>query len=441
MESSIDRLRLRHILTLAVLCLLLLGVLMVQSASVRVGGPITWSWSPDAWRHLWMVLVGFAVYLIVGRINDRRLLPLSAPPSKSPVYWLLAAAAILGISVFLPVIGSSGGGAQRWVAFGPVRFQPSELAKWAVVLWLAYRLCRPETRYQGFLRGTCLTLAPVGFLVLLTVIEDFGTAALIGGVSLLMLVVGRVPWLHLAAIVPPAFAGAFLFVYTEPYRWKRMTSFLQPFADARGEGYHMVQSLLSFTTGGLLGTGMGNGVQKLGYLPEDTTDFIFAVICEELGLFGAALVISLYGAMLFVAWQALRASASTPSSATSTLSTDTESRNTFSQLLIFGITAMVVSQALINIAVATVSVPTKGLSLPLVSFGGTGVIMTCAALGLLHAIIRRKELEMSDAPDPAASTTDSPSYTPAGSQTDSPSIPSVSTPAAASVSLSGAQPA
>jgi cell division protein FtsW len=401
MDSSIDRLRLRHILTLSVICLLLLGVLMVQSASVKVGGPITWSWSPDAWRHLWMVLAGFAAYLIVGRLNDRKLLPLNNPPSRSPAHWLLAAAAILGIAVFLPVIGSSGGGAQRWVQFGAFRFQPSELAKWATVLWLAYRLCRPEARYQGFFRGTLITLIPVGFLVLLTVLEDFGTAALIATVALGILIVGRTPWLHLLAIVPPGLTAAFLFVYTEPYRWRRMTSFLDPFADPKGEGYHMVQSLLSFTTGGLLGTGMGNGVQKLGYLPEDTTDFIFAVICEELGLFGAALTLSLYAAILFVAWQALRAlttpTADTPPrSLPLTSAEDTSTRNTFTQLLIFGITMMVVTQAIINIAVATVSVPTKGLSLPLVSFGGTGLVMACAALGLMHAIIRRKELEIAD---------------------------------------------
>jgi cell division protein FtsW len=133
----------------------------------------------------------------------------------------------------------------------------------------------------------------------------------------------------------------------------------------------MVQSLLSFSTGGIFGTGLGNGVQKLGYLPEDTTDFIFAVICEELGIFGALLTIALYLGILFVAWQSVK-----------------DKRDDFGRLLAFGTASMVGLQAAINMAVATVSVPTKGLSLPLVSAGGSGLVITCAAMGLLYSVTR-----------------------------------------------------
>jgi cell division protein FtsW len=150
-------------------------------------------------------------------------------------------------------------------------------------------------------------------------------------------------------------------------------AFMDPFADPQGKGYHMIQSLLSFSTGGVFGRGLGNGIQKLGYLPEDTTDFIFAVICEELGLFGACLTIALYLGIIYVAFQIVK-----------------QSRDAFGRLLAFGIGAMIGTQALINIAVATVSVPTKGLSLPLISAGGTGLIITCGALGLLHSITRHR---------------------------------------------------
>ena len=136
----------------------------------------------------------------------------------------------------------------------------------------------------------------------------------------------------------------------------------------------MVQSLLSFSSGGLTGRGLGNGIQKLGYLPEDTTDFIFAVICEELGLFGAMLTVALYLGIMFVAWQTIRAR-----------------KDQFGRLLAFGIASMIGLQAAINIAVATVSVPTKGLSLPLVSAGGSGLVITCAALGLLYSVTRHEE--------------------------------------------------
>src|SRR5205814_2836418 len=145
---------------------------------------------------------------------------------------------------------------------------------------------------------------------------------------------------------------------------------MNPYANPK-EGYHIIQSLLSFATGGITGKGLGNGIQKLGYLPEDTTDFIFAVVCEELGLFGALLTVALYLGILFVTWQAVK-----------------QKRDSFGRLLAFGVGAMVTLQAMINIAVATVSVPTKGLSLPLVSAGGSGLIITCAALGLLYSVSR-----------------------------------------------------
>jgi cell division protein FtsW len=133
----------------------------------------------------------------------------------------------------------------------------------------------------------------------------------------------------------------------------------------------MIQSLLSFATGGVTGRGLGNGIQKLGYLPEDTTDFIFAVICEELGLFGALLTVALYLGIIYVAWQVVQ-----------------QKRDSFGRMLAFGIGSMIGLQATINIAVATVSVPTKGLSLPLVSAGGSGLVITCAALGLLYSVTR-----------------------------------------------------
>ena len=162
---------------------------------------------------------------------------------------------------------------------------------------------------------------------------------------------------------------------------------MDPFAAPQGDGYHMIQSLLSFSTGGVRGRGLGNGIQKLGYLPEDTTDFIFAVICEELGLFGAVLTVTLYLGVLYVAWQVIR-----------------QKRDDFGRMLAFGIASMIGLQAAINIAVATVSVPTKGLSLPLISAGGSGLVITCAALGLLLSVTRYEHLESPDETDQSSAT-------------------------------------
>ena len=273
--------------------------------------------------------------------------------------------------MLIPGIGKNVNGARRWINLGPIQVQPSEVAKWAVVVFLAWWLARPPVNLDRFFLGFIPTLMPIGLVSLLIVIEDFGTAALIGLCTLTMLLAGRVKLWHLGVVVPPALGAAYWFVRHEPYRWTRMTAFLDPWANPQGEGYHMVQSLLSFSTGGLLGRGLGNGIQKLGYLPEDTTDFIFAVICEELGIFGAMLTVALYLGILYVAWQAIR-----------------QKRDDFGRLLAFGVGSMLGLQAAINIAVATVSVPTKGMSLPLVSAGGSGLVITCAALGLLYSVMR-----------------------------------------------------
>jgi cell division protein FtsW len=214
-------------------------------------------------------------------------------------------------------------------------------------------------------------MIPIAMLCLLVVIQDFGTAALIGLCAFTMLLAGRVRLTHLAIVLFPALLIAVWFVAHKAYRMKRLMAFSDPWASPQGEGYHMIQSILSFSSGGLFGRGLGNGIQKLGYLPEDTTDFIFSIVCEELGLFGAMLTIVLYMGVLFVAWQVIK-----------------QSRDSFGRMLAFGTASMLGLQAVINVAVATVSVPTKGLSLPLVSAGGTGLVITCAALGLLYSVTR-----------------------------------------------------
>jgi cell division protein FtsW len=228
------------------------------------------------------------------------------------------------------------------------------------------------------------TLLPIGLICLLVIIQDFGTALLIAVGALAMLLAGKTRWRHLLIALPPVIAAGLWFIIHKQYRWKRITAFANPYAAPQKEGYHIIQSLLSFATGGVTGRGLGNGIQKLGYLPEDTTDFIFAVICEELGLFGALLTIALYLGLLYCAWQTLK-----------------EKKDTFGRLLAFGVGTMVCLQAMINIAVATVSVPTKGLSLPLVSAGGSGLVITCAALGLLRSACRFQHQEETE-PAPAA---------------------------------------
>ncbi|MFT3789289.1 MAG: putative peptidoglycan glycosyltransferase FtsW [Tepidisphaeraceae bacterium] len=420
-------LRSHHLLTLAVIALLGIGLMMVQSASMQVTGHTDALLTDAAAKHVRFVVLGLVAFFVAMRLpveqwiagncelktedaatpND---VATSANPqsairnpqstssnsqfavriwqflSRSPAFWTLVTAGFLCFLVLVPHIGSEVNGARRWIKIGPIQLQPSELAKWATVISLAWWLTRRPidlSKFTGFL----LTLAPIGVLALLVVIEDFGTAALIGMVTLLMLVVGRVKTWHLAVVIPPALGAAAFFVMGTPYRWKRMTSFLDPWQDPRGDGYHMIQSLMSFASGGFTGRGLGNGIQKLGYLPEDTTDFIFAVICEELGFFGAATVVALYLAIVVVAWRLIRDDRVSP----------------LGKLLSFGIASTIGLQACINLAVATVSMPTKGMSLPLISAGGTGIVLACAMLGAMAGIARARPVEeTADLPEEAS---------------------------------------
>jgi cell division protein FtsW len=322
-------------------------------------------------KQVGFCFVGMAAFFLVGHRDYAWLGRSSRWMWIHPVVWMVAITLALNTLVLVPHVGISKNGARRWLPMGFTQLQPSELAKWAVVLFLAWWMTRPNVDTRKFLRGFVPTLVPVAMICLLIVIQDFGTAALIAICALTMLLAGRIKWWHLAIMIPPVLLAAAWFIMRKEYRWRRMTAFTDPWANPQREGYHMIQSLLSFSTGGVTGRGLGNGIQKLGYLPEDTTDFIFAVVCEELGLFGALLTVAMYLGILYVAWQVVK-----------------QKRDDFGRMLAFGIGSMIGLQATINIAVATVSVPTKGLSLPLISAGGSGLVITCAALGLLYSISR-----------------------------------------------------
>lgn len=385
LQSSIYRMKLGDLLTICVLALLCLGMIMVQSAAMSIPKNFTepsFHLNELGVRHAVFVAIALVTFFVVGHI-DYALLA-RGRGLRSPIFWMLAIAVVACVLVLVPQIGRDVNGARRWLPLGFTQVQPSELGKWAIVLFLAWWFAhRPVDldRFSGFVT----TLIPVGLVCLLIVIEDFGTAALIGIFTLVMCLAGRVRLWHLAVVIPPALGAACVFVMHKEYRMKRMLAFLDPFAAPEREGYHMIQSLLSFSTGGLWGRGIGRGIQKLGYLPEDTTDFIFAVICEEMGLFGALLTIALYAGILYIAWQCIK-----------------QKKDPFGQLLAFGIAAMIGLQALINIAVATVSMPTKGLSLPLISAGGSGLVITSAALGLLYSACRYDHGECVEEPAHAA---------------------------------------
>ncbi|HYE02224.1 MAG TPA: putative peptidoglycan glycosyltransferase FtsW [Phycisphaerales bacterium] len=384
-----------HAIALCVLSLLTIGVVMVNSAGMSIDPTRAVTIESIVLSHstLYMVIAMSALagasVLPVGRLSAL-LTGASRPPDRLAAglpgavqamlslrgLWLCVAALLAVLAfVYVPVIGKSVNGSARWVGIPTARsgfsFQPSEIAKWALLVLVAWYGTTRAHLLGGFLPGLCPALVAVGLIAGFVVIEDLGTGVLLGAAACLVLVAAGARVWHFAAFAPVAgvlFAAA---VLTSEYRVKRLLSFLDPYADPEGIGYHMIQSMIAVANGKVFGRGLGHGLQKFGYLPEDRTDFLFAIICEELGVMGAAIVIALYIALIWAGVLVIR-----------------RETDRFLKLLGTGILLTVGLQAVINLAVVTGLGPTKGIALPLLSSGGTGWILTAASLGVLAAIDR-----------------------------------------------------
>lgn len=365
-------LRAAHIIQLTVVALLAVALVMVHSAGMRVGDDQRFSvTSIFTSRHAVYAGLAVAAMGLACRIDIRQFQRLHG--WRNPLCWLvLSAIALVGLAM-VPGIGRSVRGASRWLYVGPrgwgVSFQPSELLKWIMVLAIAWWCARRCGTMPRFRTGLLPPLLLIGLGCGLVVIEDLGTAVLIALTASLLLFAGGARMWQLMLCIPPAAAALFLAIIQSPYRVARLVAFLDPWADPEGTGYHPIQSMLAIATGGLGGRGLGNGIQKLGYLPEDTTDFLFAIICEELGIGGAALVVALFLVLLWGGFAIAR-----------------DAKDTFARLFALGVLLTIGLQAVINLAVVTVMLPTKGIALPLLSAGGTGWILTAASLGLVASL-------------------------------------------------------
>jgi cell division protein FtsW len=223
----------------------------------------------------------------------------------------------------------------------------------------------------------------IGIVCALIAKEDLGTAVLVFSVSTFVLIAGGARWWHVGLLVPVGVTAAWAAVVASPYRMNRLLAWMNPFEDPQGIGYHIIQSMSAISGGGLFGRGLGNSMQKFGYLPEDTTDFIFAIVCEELGVAGAFAVLALYAGLLILGLRIInRTRTESDGSATPLVPA-------FSQLFGLGILLTIGLQTLINIAVVTGIAPTKGIALPLLSSGGSGWVLTGFSIGLLLSIERQ----------------------------------------------------
>ena len=384
-------LRSGHVIAIATLCLLCLGAVMVKSAemTVRTDAAVTFAsvvTSPSA-VHM---LIALACMTVCALLPIERLIPVAAmgSPIGFPIHRItvLATVALVGLLllVYVPGVGRHVNGAPRWVRvpfFGSA--QPSEFAKWGLVILLALHLAWQGDRIRRLPR-LLVSLVPVALLAGLVIKEDLGTGVLMLAVAGAMIVASGARFWHLLLFVPFALAGLGAALVTSPYRVTRLLTFLDPYQDPQGSGYHMIQSMVTVAGGEGFGRGLGFGLQKFGYLPEQHNDFLFAVICEELGVVGAALVLSLY---LMLLWSGLSVLRRLP-------------RRTpvgeAARLLTLGVLLTICFQAGINVAVVTGVAPTKGIALPLLSAGGTGWILTASCLGLLIALDRRMTIDTTE---------------------------------------------
>ncbi|WP_350344845.1 putative lipid II flippase FtsW [Proteinivorax tanatarense] len=276
------------------------------------------------------------------------------------------------VAVIIPGVGVTINDATRWINLGFMRFQPSDFTKFALILFTANYLAAQKERILDFFYGIVPLLVILGISFGLIMLQpDLGTAISLAGTIGIMLFAAGAKYRHLLYIAVPGTALMTWFATSEEYRLRRLTTFRDPWSDVSGAGWQIIQSLYGIAGGGLVGVGLGASRQKSGYLPEAQTDFIYAIIVEELGFIGGALVIILFGILV---WRGLRTAIKAPDS--------------FGCYLAMGMTVMIALQVIINIGVVTSSMPTTGITLPLISFGGTSLIVTLASIGIVLNVSR-----------------------------------------------------
>jgi cell division protein FtsW len=343
----------------AAVVLLSAGVVMVYSASAIVAADRFHDPYFFLKKQLFWAVLGAGALWVALRV-DYRLLEKAVLP-------LLIIAGVLLVLVLVPPFGQAINGTRRWIRFGPVSFQPAELAKLALVLYLAAFLAKRRGDLTEFRTGAAPALAVAGLLAGLVLVQpDLGNCMTLIVVTFGLLYLAGSPARHLAWVAAPALPLIALAIWMAPYRLRRITAFVDPWSDPRGSGFQIIQSWLALGNGGLVGQGIGGSRQKLFYLPESHTDFIFAIVGEELGFVGAIAMVALFAVLI---WRGLRIGL--------------RAADPFGAYLALGITVLLATQTLVNLGVVTGLLPTKGLPLPFISFGGSALLMTMIATGVL----------------------------------------------------------
>jgi cell division protein FtsW len=349
--------QLRQFLLIVIIALLGLGAVLVYSASSPAGQSTYGNPLHFVRHHIVAIVIGLLLGLGCLRIPYRLLQPSAR--------WVLLFSIVL--LVLVDLFGQEVGGARRWFRLGRWSLQPSEFAQLSLVLYLSDLLARKGAMIQEFTRGLLPPLLITGIVAGLVLLQpDLGTAIVMGSVSMMLLAIAKARWQSLLGVAAVAAVLLVVLIAGEGYRRERLMVFLNPWQDPQGSGYQILQSYVALASGGVVGQGLGASLQKLFYLPSAHTDFIFAILGEELGLVGTTALLGLFALWLTFGFRLA-----------------TLTRDLFSKYLICGLVGLVGLEAIVNIAVVTGLIPTKGLPLPLVSYGGTSMMMNLVACALI----------------------------------------------------------
>ena len=356
-----------YCLFVVVIILLSIGTCMIFSSSFIMAD----KWYGDSYyflkKQIFYAIIALIVLLFSMNIDYHFYKKVSTP--------LLIISIILLSAVFIPGVGRSAGGAVRWVKFGILSFQPSEIAKFALILYMSESMTRKGMNdLKTFAKGILPSLIVIGVIFVLILKEpDFSTALIILGISFVMLFIGGTKIIQLFTLMAAAIPMGVLILLREEYRKVRLLAFLDPWKDPLDSGFHVIQSLVALGSGGITGVGLAESRQKYFYLPDQHTDFIFSIIGEELGFIGTVFIVVLFALLL---WRGYRIAI--------------QSTDNFACLLATGITFVIVFQSMINIGVVTKMLPTTGITLPFISWGGTSLIINMLCIGILLNISRFK---------------------------------------------------
>ncbi|MBT4964150.1 MAG: putative lipid II flippase FtsW [Francisellaceae bacterium] len=362
-----------HILFICVITLLALGLVMVTSASI----PITQRYLVPplyfAINQFTYAILGLSLMIGVSFIPMQLLYRFSG--------MFLFVSIVLLILVLIPGVAKTVNGSSRWLILGPISVQASEIVKLGSIIYLGGYLYRRADNLNNNLLSFFI---PLFFLVVLSVLlllePDFGATVVLGAIFMGMLLIAGVPWSRFLLLFPVIISAFGSLIYFSPYRMQRLLSFVNPWENQFDSGYQLVQSLIAIGRGGLWGNGLGGSIQKLFYLPEPHTDFIFAVLAEELGMFGALGLIALFAILFFRIYKVASAAAN--------------NKDFFSSYITVGILIWLVAQTFINIAVNMGMLPTKGISLPFISFGGSNLLVNCIAIGVVLRVNFETRMKM-----------------------------------------------